>query len=146
MNVPAASLILGWVSVAHFAKIVLAASLQGRERIRARQFAYAEDAAAWNGTEADAAPSDLHRRAGALLRNDSENLPIFALLAASFVLQQGSALGAVVWFGGFTIARWLHAIAMLRRIQPLRTRAYAMGLVSLLGLALHILLLPLLQS
>jgi prostaglandin-E synthase 1 len=71
-------------------------------------------------------------------RNMLESLPIFFALGLIFVLAGGSVLGAEICFGAFTVARILHSVVYLKELQPWRTMMFAIGLLSLLGLMVQI--------
>jgi prostaglandin-E synthase 1 len=76
-------------------------------------------------------------------RNLLESLPLFFALGLIFVLAGGSPLGANICFGGFTGARILHSIVYIKALQPWRTVTFAIGVLSLLGLIVQILILAL---
>jgi len=67
-------------------------------------------------------------------RNMLETLPLFFALGLVFVLSHGSMLGAEICFGGFTIGRILHSIAYIKGLQPWRTMAFGIVILSLFGL------------
>jgi prostaglandin-E synthase 1 len=71
-------------------------------------------------------------------RNMLESLPLFFALGLIFVLAGGSVLGAEICFGVFTVARILHSIVYLHELQPWRTMMFAIGLLSLVGLMVQI--------
>jgi microsomal prostaglandin-E synthase 1 len=73
-------------------------------------------------------------------RNLLESLPLFFALGLIFVLAGGSPLGAKICFGAFTGARVLHSIVYIKGIQPWRTIVFAIGLLSLVGLIVQILM------
>lgn len=121
-----------------FLKHLVTVSVQGRERMRARSFAYPEDAAHWGGTHEPGRESALWDRAARLLRNDGENHPLFFALAAAYVaLGCADVLGAV-YFAVYAAARWAHGVFLLWPRQPHRNRAYVVSLAVLLALAGHV--------
>lgn len=121
-----------------FFKHFFTASIQGRERLRTRRFAYPEDAAQWRGKHDDASPSPLWDRAARLLRNDGENHALFFALGGAYVaLGCAERLGAV-YFTVYALARWVHAIFLLWPRQPHRNRAYVVSLAVLIALAVHV--------
>jgi microsomal prostaglandin-E synthase 1 len=68
-------------------------------------------------------------------RNLLESLPLFYALGLTAVLAGGSPLGVKICLGAFTGARFLHMIVYLNGLQPWRTMMYAIGALSLVGLA-----------
>lgn len=124
-----------WVVL--FLKFFLSALVQARTRMRTRVFRYAEDAAFWHGRVGeDAEPS---ARAQQLLRNDSEVHPYYLALGGAYLALGAWPAGAPYYFGAFALSRLLHAHCMLRPRQPLRNRAYVVGLGILLALGSHVL-------
>jgi uncharacterized membrane protein YecN with MAPEG domain len=119
-----------------FFKYLVTITTQARERMRLRHFRYPEDAAYWTGKVAE--DSDLCQRAQNLLRNDSESQPFYLAFGAAYVALGLGPEGACLYFGGYTVSRLLHAYFTLRARQPHRNRAFSMGLVILLLLALHL--------
>jgi uncharacterized MAPEG superfamily protein len=73
----------------------------------------------------------LVRRAQNVLRNDGENIPIFLFLAAAYVQLGCWEWGVVVYFPLFVLSRVVHTIAYLCPRQPLRNRAYKVGLAAM---------------
>lgn len=72
------------------------------------------------------------------MRNDGENIPIFLFLAAAYVQLGCWEWGVLVYFPLFVLSRVVHTIAYLRPRQPLRNRAYRVGLAVMLALCEHI--------
>jgi MAPEG family len=119
-----------------FLKYVGTIVIQARERMRLRRFRYPEDAACWAGRVAE--DSDLCQRAQNLLRNDCENQPFYLAFGAAYVAQGLGPEGALFYFGGYGLSRLCHGYFMLRARQPHRNRAFAMGLIILAMLAVHV--------
>jgi glutathione S-transferase len=119
-----------------FVKFVLTLALLGAARVRSRTFRYAEDAAYWRGQVADEAEPSL--RARRLLHNDAESQPYYLALGSAYLALGAWPAGAPYYFAAFTLARVAHAYCLLRGLQPLRTRAFALGLGVLLVLAVHV--------
>lgn len=136
--------VLGWdvyglTAVALFLKMFVVILAQGRVRIRNRAYVHPEDAAFFGrgaSPVAEEAPSV--RRAQNVLRNDGENIPIFLFLAAAYVQLGCWEWGVLVYFPLFVLSRVVHTIAYLRPRQPLRNRAYRVGLAVMLALCGHI--------
>ena len=116
-------------------KMLLLISIQGITRIRAGRFQYAEDAAHWRGEQEQDA--DIVVRAQRALRNDAENQPLFLALGASYVALGASPAGAIGYFATFVLARWAHGYFMVRPRQPHRNRAFSLGTMALVALAIH---------
>ena len=68
-------------------------------------------------------------------RNMLESLPLFFALGLVYVLSGASPLGAKICFATFTGARVLHSVVYLKAMQPWRTITYAVGALSLVGMA-----------
>ncbi len=119
-----------------FIKYVVTIALQGRERMVLRQFRYPEDAAFWNGTLRD--DSELCQRAQHLLTNDSENQPFYLVFGAAYVALGLWPAGACIYFGGYALSRLLYGYFMLRSRQPHRNRAFAVGVLILATLTVHL--------
>ncbi|MFH1044842.1 MAG: MAPEG family protein [Pseudomonadota bacterium] len=62
----------------------------------------------------------------------------FLLLGLVFVLAGGTAGFATILFGIFTLARLVHSIAYLRRMQPWRTVSFVVGGLATIALMLDI--------
>jgi uncharacterized membrane protein YecN with MAPEG domain len=118
------------------AKLVVMVSLQGAMRIRTKRFQYAEDAVQWNGSLV-AEEHDLIVRAQRVLRNDCEGQPYFFVFGAAYVALGGTPWAAWLYFPAYALTRVLHAWCLLRARQPLRNRAFAAGLLTLVALAAH---------
>lgn len=73
-------------------------------------------------------------------RNLLESLPIFFALGLICVLAGVSQLGGQICVGLFTVARILHSIVYIKGVQPWRTIFYALGALSLFGMAVQIVL------
>jgi uncharacterized MAPEG superfamily protein len=123
-----------WVVL--FLKFFLTALLQARTRMQTRVFRYAEDAAFWHGQVGeDAEPS---ARAQQLLRNDAEVHPYYLALGGAYLALGAWPAGAPYYFGAFVLSRLVHGYFLLHPRQPLRNRAYVVGLTVLLALAAHV--------
>ena len=124
--------------VALFVKLFCVVVVQGRYRLAHGIFTKPEDAACWgDGTVSDAEHSVVDR-AQRTLRNDLENVPIFLFLGWTYVALEAWPTGAAAYFAIFVASRIVHTIAYLRPMQPLRNRAYLVGLIVCLALCGHI--------
>ncbi len=122
--------------IALWLKCVLALSLQGRERLRARAFRYPEDASYWRGTVGT--DTELCLRAQSLLRNDSETQPYFVALAGVYLLLGAAPSAAPFYFATYTLSRLAHGYFLLSGRQPHRTRSFGAGALVMTVLALHV--------
>jgi uncharacterized membrane protein YecN with MAPEG domain len=119
-----------------FAKLVVAISVQARERFRTRAFKYPEDAAQWCGQVAP--DSDLCQRADRLLRNDAESQLYYLVLGGLLVAMAPDSRVLPYYFAAYTLARLAHAYWLLVPRQPHRNRAFGLGLIVVLGMAGHV--------
>jgi uncharacterized MAPEG superfamily protein len=135
---------LGWEAygltvVALFLKMLLVVLVQGRIRTRNNAYVPPEDAAYFGkGAAPVAEEAPLVRRAQNVLRNDGENVPIFLFLALAYVRLGCWEWGVLVYFPLFVLSRVVHTMAYLRPRQPLRNRAYRVGLGVMLAMCGHI--------
>lgn len=114
--------------VALFLKTTLTSALQVISRARSRAFLLPEDAAMMR-TKVSASETLFVQRCAGVWRNDAENLPLFLVLALTWVLL-GAPLGsAQVLFSLFVAIRYLHTVVYLRGLQPARTVCFLAGLV-----------------
>jgi microsomal prostaglandin-E synthase 1 len=123
-------------------QMLVLGGLTAARRAKAQKHLNPEDVAvSFKGTTlvGDAEPPDVARIMRAH-RNLLESLPLFFALGLIYVLAGGSPLGAQICFGAFTGARVLHSIVYINALQPWRTITYAVGALSLGGLAVQILL------
>jgi uncharacterized MAPEG superfamily protein len=106
-------------------------------RIRQKQFVNPEDASTFKGA-ADPQETDAAARALRIQRNDTENLPLFFALGLVFVLDGATAGEATAYFWTFTVARVLHTLTYMGGLQPWRFLCFAVGMLTLLGMAVQI--------
>lgn len=119
----------GLVVVALFLKLFATTAVQGVVRIRHRAFVRPEDAAFFGrGATPLEREHVLVERAQNVLRNDGENVPIFLALLLAFAHVDGRATHVLAYGLVFVAARVVHTLAYLRPTQPLRNRAYVVGL------------------
>lgn len=125
--------------VALFFKMFLVALVQGATRLRTRRFVRPEDAVFFGQAAPSTAEDPLVERAQNTLRNDTENIPIF--LALAWAAAELAPSDRLPWyFGAFVLSRYLHSITYLRPTQPLRNRAYLVGVLVCLALSVELLL------
>lgn len=116
--------------------------VQGINRIQNRSFTRPDDAAFFGkGAKVQTEELPIVQRAAACWRNDLENIPMFLILGLGFVLADGPATGALIYFGLFTVARIAHTVFYLRPTQPWRNIAYQVGNLMALAMIGHTLLL-----
>jgi len=120
-----------------FAKGVVTALVQGRHRLTHGKFRYPEDARHWGG-ETVREEAEIVVRAQRGLLNDAETQPLFLALAALYVALGAWPPGAAIYFGVYTLSRIAHTVFLLRPRQPHRNRAYSVGMLMLLAIAMHV--------
>lgn len=117
-------------------KMHAAIVVQGVFRMKHRVFTKEEDARCWKG---ELAREDVPvvQRAQRVLFNDLENIPMFLFLAVGFIQLGGEAGHLAIYCGVFALARIAHTATYLAPRQPLRNRAFGVGLLTTLALATH---------
>ena len=70
--------------------------------------------------------------------NAMANILPFLILGFLYVLLGASRTGAVVYFGIFTLARYVHSVAYIAALQPWRTVSYLVGLLASIGLIVQV--------
>ncbi len=120
-----------------FLKMFAISVYQGFHRIGKRTFMNAEDAKVFNKPSVAEELPQVQRAAKAWL-NDLENIPIFFGLGTAYLLTGASPDAASWLFSTFTIARIIHTLMYILGLQPWRTIAYAVGIISLLGMSWNI--------
>ncbi|MBD2516449.1 MAPEG family protein [Nostoc sp. FACHB-973] len=132
--------IYGITVVALFLKMLAIILIQVNTRRKSNNFSTPEDAATFGkGGTGVVQESQLLQRATKTLNNDGENIPIFLFLATAYVNLGCWEQGTLIYFPLFVLSRFAHSIAFLRAMQPLRTRAYQLGLSVMVVLSGHIL-------
>lgn len=110
---------------------------QGRGRVSTSIFVNPEDAKFFHGQEADAETPAV-QRASRAWRNDLENIPIFLILGWIYVAA-GLQIGAfVIYCLIFMLCRIVHTVCYLKSIQPMRTIAFTIGVLTMLAMMIHI--------
>ena len=119
-------------------KMILSAVYTSICRVRSRGFVNPEDAAAFGGAAAEVEhPAVAH--ALRIQRNDLENIPAFFAIGLLYVLLGASPFGATVYLWTFTIARVLHTLAYMARLQPWRALCYFVGVACMIGMIVQVL-------
>jgi uncharacterized MAPEG superfamily protein len=115
-------------------KFVALTLVQAKVRFATRTFRWPEDALAWHGSAASGREPELSERAQAALRNDGESQPLFMAIATTWLLLGGA--GVLAWaLPAYALLRALHALLLLRAVQPARNRVFGSALLLLLALA-----------
>ncbi len=120
-----------------FAKGLATSLYQARLRVKTRAFLSPEDARLMRARSINLESPQL-QRAGAVWRNDLENIPYFIFLALAYVLVGCWAAGAAPYFGLFVLFRFGHTAAYLQGLQPLRFICYSGGVAISCILSTHI--------
>lgn len=114
--------------VALFAKVTMTSVVQVVCRFQSRAFLLPEDAAL-AGVRPQAAEAPFVQRCASVWRNDTENLPLFLLLALTYTLL-GASLASAQWlFTSYVVLRYFHTIAYLGGRQPWRAMLYIAGML-----------------
>jgi len=121
-------------------KMILSAVYTSICRARSGGYVNPEDAATF-GKGAKAAELERPEVAHALRiqRNDLENIPAFFAIGLIYVLLGASPFGASAYLWTFTIARVLHTLAYMARLQPWRAICYGVGVACMVGMISQIL-------
>jgi uncharacterized MAPEG superfamily protein len=56
-----------------------------------------------------------------------------------YVATGASHQGALIYCGTFVVVRFLHSIFYLAGVQPFRTITFAIGVLTIIGMAVHVL-------
>lgn len=128
---------LALCTVALFLKTLAVSLLQIYRRLSKRRYAYPEDAQFISPLlgAGEVVGPDLEDRAAAVWRNDHENVPIFLAMAIMYLAVGACPTAGNLFFVGFTVARVVHTISFLFKLQPWRSLAYAGGIACLLGMS-----------
>lgn len=118
-------------------KMVLTAYGVGLARGRARSWANQEDIKLLGGsTDRD----DLVERLRRLHLNSLENEPLFVLIGLLYVVAGAPVVGIQAYGYTFLIARLVHAVAYVAKVGLVRTLAYFVCSLALLGMAIQVFL------
>lgn len=120
-------------------KMLLSGTYTSLMRVRHKGFVNEEDARAFApGTASGAVEHPAVAHALRIQRNDGENIPPFFAIGLIFVLSGASPFGAAAYCWTFTVARLVHTVVYLARLQPWRALAYLTGYLCILGMAVQI--------
>ncbi len=109
----------------------------GAARNKSKSTPNPEDAAPFHSTVADIDPPAIARVLRAHANAQASIVPFLAL-GLVYVLGGGPRGPAILYFGIFTVARWLHSWAYLAGRQPWRTIFFTVASLPLLALTGHV--------
>jgi uncharacterized MAPEG superfamily protein len=117
--------------------LLLLAFYTGRVRAKNKAFTNPEDAGLFKTAQLEGEDPDVARvkRAHA---NAMENALPFFVIATLYVTTRPSKNAALAYFGSFAAARVLHSIVYVWGKQPARTILFTVGVLSLIGMAVHV--------
>jgi prostaglandin-E synthase 1 len=124
-------------SVALSCNLLFLWAYSGATRNNAKSTPNAEDAARFNAALAESDPPAIARVLRAHANAQASIVPFLAL-GLIYVLAGGPFSPAVLYFGIFTVGRWLHSWAYLGSRQPLRTIFFVVASLPLLALMGHV--------
>ena len=120
-------------------KIIALGLYTGTLRTRRQSFATPEDYRLFGAVPRPSSDEDVERARRAH-RNDLENVLPFIAAALPFALTAPNPWTARLYFWGFLIARVVHTVAYIGKLQPHRTIAFAVGVVLTVAMILHTLI------
>jgi glutathione S-transferase len=109
----------------------------GAVRTNRKQYVLPEDKAVIKGQRADADHPDVLRVKAAHV-NALENAVPFFIIGGLYLATGATKVGAQAYYFTFLGARLLHTVFYLSGLQPWRTIAFAVGAMSILGMAVHV--------
>jgi microsomal prostaglandin-E synthase 1 len=118
-------------------QLIVLALLTGLARGRTKTYVQREDAATFKGEKAAVEHPDVARAQRSHL-NTLENAVPFFVVGLLYVLTGATRTGATAYFGVFVAARILHSVVYALGLQPWRTIAYLIGILSIVGMAVHV--------
>lgn len=118
-------------------QLILLALWTGTVRVMRKTWVNPEDAALNKLTQAEADHPDVLRVKRAH-QNALENAIPFFAIGLPFALTSPSATAAQAYFWVFVGARVLHSLFYLWGKQPFRTLMFATGVLSMVGMAVHV--------
>lgn len=119
--------------------LILLAAWTGTVRIRRKLFVNPEDAAFLKGTAAEADHPDVVRIKRAH-QNALENAVPFFAVGLAYALSGPTRVGAYAYFSTFLVARVVHSLVYLWGKQPYRTLTFTLGVLAVVGMAVHVVL------
>jgi len=119
-------------------QLVALALWTGTVRVMRKQWVNPEDAKLNKGDNTEADHPDV-RRVQRAHHNLLENAVPFFVIAGLYVSTGATHQGALIYCGTFVGVRLLHTVFYLAGIQPFRTICFAIGVFSIIGMAVHVL-------
>ncbi len=109
----------------------------GTVRVRNKQWVNPEDAKMNKGTQVESDHPDVLRVKRAHMNLMESAIPFFAV-GFLYAATGATAFGAKAYFGTFVGVRILHTIFYLAGKQPFRTLSFAIGVATIIGMAVHV--------
>jgi len=119
-------------------QLIALALWTGTVRVGRKQYVNPEDAALNKAKQADDDHPDVLRVKRAHVNLMESAIPFF-VVGALYTATGGSKTGAMAYFGTFVVARLLHTLFYLAGKQPFRTLTFAIGVLTIIGMAVHVL-------
>ncbi|MBI4955288.1 MAG: MAPEG family protein [Myxococcales bacterium] len=119
-------------------QMVALALWTGTVRTRRKVFSNPEDARLTKTELAEREHEDV-RRVQRAHQNALENAVPFFAIGLLYAATGPSQVGALGYFVTFVAARGLHSVFYLAGKQPFRTLSFAVGVLCLIGMAVHVL-------
>jgi glutathione S-transferase len=119
-------------------QMLLIALYTGTVRAQRKHWVNPEDAKLNKGANVEADHPDV-KRVQRAHQNLLENAVPFFVVGLLYALTTPSKLGAQAYFFTFVGARLLHTVFYLGGKQPFRTLSFAVGVLVVLGMAVHVL-------
>jgi uncharacterized MAPEG superfamily protein len=110
----------------------------GTVRVMRKQWINPEDAKANKGDLVDVEHEDVSRVKRAHM-NAIENVIPFFVVGALYAATAPGRTAALVYFGTFVGVRLVHSVFYLWGRQPFRTLSFAVGVLAVIGMAVHVL-------
>jgi uncharacterized MAPEG superfamily protein len=117
--------------------LIALALLTGRARGRVKAYVNPEDAVTFKGETAKAEHANVLRAQRSHL-NTLENVVPFFVVGYLYVLTGATRTGSTAYFAVFVAARLLHSVVFALGLQPWRTITYLIGILSILGMVVHV--------
>lgn len=119
-------------------QLIALALWTGTVRVMRKQWVNPEDAQLNKGENVEADHPDVARVKRAHV-NAIENAIPFFVIGALYAATQPSKTAALAYFWTFTAARLLHSVFYLWGKQPFRTLSFAVGVLAIIGMGVHVL-------
>ncbi len=110
----------------------------GTVRAMRKDWVNPEDAALNKGNNVDVEHPDVARAKRTHI-NALENAVPFFVVGALYAATAPGRTAALAYFGTFVAVRVLHSMFYLRGRQPFRTMSFAVGVLAVIGMGVHVL-------